>query len=200
MPRNGQPTERRLERGDWVELALETLAQESVEAVLIVPLAKKLGVTKGSFYWHFKSREELLRAALDLWRTRATKRVIEFVEAKSDDPETRLRQLFKIAVESKYKMPGGQIEIAVRDWARQDPIARKVVARVDNERLAYVAALYRALGFDDMDAKTRALLQMSFSTGNGIVFGMSNKRERAEHVARCLELLLTPSVKASKKR
>lgn len=190
----------RLDRNDWIELALKTLAMESVEAVLVVPLAKKLGVTKGSFYWHFKNREELLMAALDTWRQRTTQRIIEYVDARGGDAEQRLRHIFKIAVESKYQMLGGQIEIAIRDWARQDPAARKIVAAVDDERLKYLASQYEELGFEESEARTRALMQASFSSGNGIIFGMRNKRERADHVARCLEILLSKPAKSQRRR
>ncbi len=192
--------EGRLDKEDWLELALTTLSKESVDKVLIVPLAKKLGVTKGSFYWHFKSREEFLMEVLGLWRQRATRRIIGIVDAHSDDPAERLAYIFRIAVETKYEGPGGSLELAIRDWARLDPQARKVVATVDDERLDYLASQYRALGFDEDAARTRALMQYSFSTGNGIVFGMSDKKERRAKVDACWNILMTPPAPASKKR
>ena len=173
------PDSRRLDRKDWIEMALDTLAKESVEAVLVVPLAKKLGVTKGSFYWHFKSREELLMAALDLWRERTTQRIIEYVDARSDNAEDRLRHVFKIAVESKYQMLGGQIEIAIRDWARQDSAARRVVARVDEDRLNYLTTQYMSIGFDEDEARTRGFMQTSFSTGQGINFAAAQQEGKS---------------------
>lgn len=186
----------RLDKDDWLELALTTLAQESVDKVLIVPLAKKLGVTKGSFYWHFNSREAFLMEVLALWRQRATRRIIDIVNKHSDDPAERLAYLFKIAVETKYEGPGGSLELAIRDWARLDPQARKIVAEVDDERLDYLAAQYRLLGFSDAEARTRALMQYSFSTGNGIVFGMSDKRERRARVDAVRDILMARPRKA----
>lgn len=182
----------RLDKADWLELALETLAQESVDKVLIVPLAKKLGVTKGSFYWHFQSREEFLMEVLDLWRQRATRRIIEIVNKQFDDPADRLSYLFKVAVETKYEGPGGSLELAIRDWARLDPQAREVVAEVDDERLNYLAEQYVALGFSTDEARTRALMQYSFSTGNGIVFGMAEKNDRRERVEAVRGILMNP--------
>ena len=88
-------------------------------------------------------------------------------------------------------MLGGQIEIAIRDWARQDPEARKVVARVDDERLNYLARQYSALGLSEDAALARALMQVSFSTGNGIIFGMRNKAKRTAAVDTCLDLLMS---------
>jgi AcrR family transcriptional regulator len=200
MTKREKPRDRRLDKDDWLELALTTLARESVDKVLIVPLAKKLGVTKGSFYWHFKSREEFLTEVLALWRQRATRRIIEIVDAHSDDPAERLAYLFKIAVETKYEGPGGSLELAIRDWARLDPQARRIVATVDDERLDYLAAQYRALGFADDDARTRALMQYSFSTGNGIVFGMSDKKERRAKVDACWDILTARPARAGQRR
>ncbi len=179
----------RLEKLDWLELALKTLAEESVDKVLVVPLAKKLGVTKGSFYWHFKSRDEFLMEVLALWRERATRRIIDIVNARSDDPAERLAYLFKIAVQTKYESPGGSLELAIRAWARLDPQARRVVALVDDERLDYLTEQYVQLGFTEDEARTRALMQYSFSTGNGIVFGMSDKEARRAKIDECWNIL-----------
>lgn len=180
----------RLDRKDWIDIAMQTLASDSVDAVLIVPLAKKLGVTKGSFYWHFKSRDEFLQATLDDWRVKATESVIQYIEAKFEKPEAKLRELFRIAVESKYHRYEGQVELAIRDWARLDPVARKVVAEIDNLRIDYLAIQYRRLGFSGEEAKTRALLQTSFSSGNGINFGMDGDKKRDVYVKRALDIIL----------
>src|ERR1700746_2561025 len=85
----------------WAEAALEALASGGLEAVAVEPLARRLSVTKGSFYWHFANREALLRAALALWKKRETYDTIEGVEELAD-PYERLVRLFKQA-NSSYK-------------------------------------------------------------------------------------------------
>lgn len=189
---------RRLDRIDWIELALETLAKESIDAVSVVPLARKLGVTKGSFYWHFENREALLNATLEIWRERTTHRIIHYVEARHTEPEARLRALFKIAIESKHHPETGRMEVAIRDWARQDSKTRKVVARVDDERHAYLEQLYRELAFDPEEARTRAFMQMTLSSGNGIIFGISQKSARAELISRSFEMLLSGATRSDR--
>lgn len=78
-----------LQRADWVRAGMRMLAQSGVDAVLIPRLAAELGVTKGSFYWHFTSRDDLLLALIEEWKQHATLRVIEIVESASTSPQEK---------------------------------------------------------------------------------------------------------------
>src|SRR2546427_309106 len=88
-----RPRTDNLSAGDWARAALEVLAQGGIEAVAVEPLARRLKVTKGSFYWHFRSRAELLEAALREWETSATREGIALMEAGAG-PRERLRRPF----------------------------------------------------------------------------------------------------------
>jgi AcrR family transcriptional regulator len=70
-------------RQDWINLALEALVSEGVESVRILPFAQTLGVSRSSFYWYFKSRQDLLDQLLDHWRNTNTRAIIERAEACS---------------------------------------------------------------------------------------------------------------------
>ena len=83
----------RLSSTDWEAGALDLLAEQGVSAVAVEPLARRLGVTKGSFYWHFPSREALLKAALERWEKLDEETVFEPLEGIAD-PAERLRELF----------------------------------------------------------------------------------------------------------
>ena len=85
----------RLSADDWAQGALDLIAEQGVNAVAVEPLARRLGVTKGSFYWHFPSREALLKAALERWEQMEQELVFGSLEAISD-PRERLRQLFRL--------------------------------------------------------------------------------------------------------
>ena len=78
-----------LSREDWTAAALDALAEVGLSAVAIDPLARRLGATKGSFYWHFSSRDELIAATLALWERRDTVELLEELEAIAD-PQERL--------------------------------------------------------------------------------------------------------------
>src|SRR3954452_8237602 len=84
----------RLSAADWEQAALETLAESGLGAVAVESLARRLGVTKGSFYWHFPTREALIKAALERWERRDEDEVMAPIEPIAD-PRARLRELFK---------------------------------------------------------------------------------------------------------
>lgn len=141
----------RLGIDEWIEAGLETLAEGGIEAVRVEPLAAKLHVTKGSFYWHFQDRQGLLDALLQAWQVAATNNIITIVDTRGGDGQARLRTLFKIALASD-----GRLEHAIRTWARSDETAAQVVADIDRRRTAYVEALFRRMGFAEDVAAARA--------------------------------------------
>src|SRR5437868_10038617 len=85
----------RLSADDWAQAALDLIAEQGVAAVAVEPLARRLGVTKGSFYWHFPSRESLLVAALERWEKTEQEAIFGQLEQIAD-PRQRLRQLFDV--------------------------------------------------------------------------------------------------------
>jgi AcrR family transcriptional regulator len=150
---------------DWVRAAAEAIEEGGVAAVAVEPLAKKLGVTKGSFYWHFENRDALLSAALERWEKECTDAVIAAVNVISD-PRERLRQL--VIEATTEEPPGGHasameiffsdaLELAISD-AADDPLVRPVLRRVSERRIDYLEECYRALGLPPEEARHRALL------------------------------------------
>src|SRR6187200_2081714 len=85
----------RLSADDWARAALDVIAEQGLAAVAVEPLARRLGVTKGSFYWHFPSREALLVAALERWEDTEQQTVFGSLEP-IPDPRERLRALFHL--------------------------------------------------------------------------------------------------------
>lgn len=85
-----------LTRADWIEAALEALATQGLPAVAVEPLARRLGTTKGSFYWHFSDRSDLIGATLQHWEQRDTDDLISRIE-EIEDPRARLASLLRSA-------------------------------------------------------------------------------------------------------
>ena len=141
----------RLGPEDWIAAALDVLAESGAAAVRVEPLAKRLGVTRGSFYWHFKDRRALLDALLDAWRDRQTDGVIAEAEALGAPPGETLRELLKLCYQDD-----GRLEKAFRAWAASDPAAAQLIAKVDARRVAYLARLLRGMGFEKPIADARA--------------------------------------------
>jgi AcrR family transcriptional regulator len=141
----------KLGQQDWIELGLKVLAENGVDAVRVEPLAKLLNVTKGSFYWHFKNRDQLLEALLQEWVSRETDRIIEQTEAGGGDANQKLLRLLELAVRDN-----GQVENAVRAWATNDARVAAILAQVDQRRLDYTQNLFLQVGFTPFEAIVRA--------------------------------------------
>lgn len=153
--------EPKLGRQDWIETGLAVLAESGMEAVRVEPLAKRMGVTKGSFYWHFKDRNDLLDAIVTQWVEIDTSSIIDRVNRLDADPKTKLLQLFELAISDDGLTPGladGSIENAIRAWANNDVKVAAIVERVDRQRLNYTKDLFLAIGFSEVEASVRARL------------------------------------------
>ncbi len=172
------PAKPDLQPSDWVRAGMKILAQSGVDMVLIPPLAKELGVTKGSFYWHFASREELLMKLIEEWRQHATLRVIDIVERTGVSAQEKIRLIAFIGTNSPIDEFGGAVELAVRNWARVNPTVRKVVADVDRQRLNYLTQLYKELG-STVDPELLACLHYCFSSGLRLLFAYPEKQKLA---------------------
>ena len=174
---------------DWVKAASRRLASGGNEAVAVEPLAKAMGVTKGSFYWHFADRPSLLEAVLADWEIRATAPLLDRLRRSAPEPASRLNALAAtVAAEGK-----GTLDPALRAWAQHDARAAAAVSRVDAARLAYIAGEFRTLGFSAADAWTRARLFYLHLLGeHALAFGAADASvdERLREAKRVLELLL----------
>lgn len=146
---------------DWAEAALDALAYGGLDAVAVEPLARKLRVTKGSFYWHFANREALLMAALELWERHETEDVIKRVGVEPD-PYQRIVKIFKQA-NSSYR--SGRLYLAIAA-AEDNPTVREVVRRVSERRMHYLYTCYEALGFEAGEAQHWARFAYATFMGN----------------------------------
>jgi AcrR family transcriptional regulator len=151
----------RLSAEDWAQAALDQIAEQGVASVAVEPLARRLGVTKGSFYWHFPNREALIKASLELWEQRETVDVIAGLEDEPD-PYQRIVNLFKRA-NSSYK--AGRLYLALAA-ATDDVRVNEVVQRVSARRLGYLEKCYRALGMDAAEAPLWATFAYATFIGN----------------------------------
>lgn len=149
-----------LTREDWLRAGLELLKQRGAGAVTIERLTRRLGVTKGSFYHHFASRDELSRALLEEWERRLTGELIE-ASRHGRDFADRNRRLTRLG----YETFDPALETAIRAWALQDPVAREVQERVDRRRVGYLRELFRLLTPAEARAEDLALIRYAFSVG-----------------------------------
>ena len=143
----------RLSGDDWVEAALDVLVQEGIEAVQITTLSRKLGVTRGSFYWHFESREALLDALLAEWKARNTGIMVETI-AGTATLDDGILELFAVWTDHTRFDP--QLDQAIRDWSRHSDALRATVKAEDDARVSAIADLFQRHYYDPTEAFIRA--------------------------------------------
>lgn len=127
------------------------MAKEGVAAVKVEVLARQLGVSKGSFYWHFKNRQELLEGILERWENETTWLIEESLQA--DTPRERIIKLFNLAEEMCH-LPDPEAAIFI--WAYDDPAVQQRVRTIETKRVSYLTQLLQEYGFSSVEAEKRA--------------------------------------------
>jgi len=150
-----------LNAANWSRAALDSIAEGGVEQVTVEGLARRLGVTKGSFYWHFVDRTALVVSALDLWEQLGTLDIIDQLQ-RVRDPKARLRALFATAFGDLVDGPIDAALVARID----DPVVGPVVRRVTAVRVAFLEEVYRELGMSPKRAAARARIAYSMYVGH----------------------------------
>ena len=141
-----------LTSADWAEAALQLIAEAGLGALTVETLAGRLGVTKGSFYWHFKGRSQLLAAALSRWEQRATTEALLGLSAVTD-----VRQRLHLMLDATLQSPRSRSLYAALAEAAGDPMVKRVLNRVASARIEYLEACYRELGLAPAQAKAKAV-------------------------------------------
>ena len=162
------PQKVQLDRSAWVHAATEVLAKEGITGVRVEVLAKRCKVTKGSFYWHFKDRQDLLDAMLEHWKEG---RIRDILKQTQPEPGKELDRIFHVidVYSAARNRKGMYIELAIRDWARRDPAVQAVVEQVEKIRLDCACRLFLACGVPPSEAASRSLLLYSYVFGQSLM-------------------------------
>jgi AcrR family transcriptional regulator len=165
VPRKGK----RLDKRAWLAAAFDQLATGGFSSVRIEPIAADLGVTKGSFYWHFADRSALLGEMYGRWSEGRVRAIRAEAEQRAD-ARTVLYKLIDLYARGPNAR-GLAIELAIRAQARSDLRAAEAVAAVDGERLFRVAALFAQIGKPPEKAEAHAFLFYAFVFGQSLIAG-----------------------------
>lgn len=181
-----------LDRDAWIAGATEVLAEDGIAGLRVEVLAKRLKVTKGSFYWHFADRRDLLMAVLHQWKEGRIRDIIKQTRAQ---PGRELEQIYHVidVYSASRNRRGMMIELAVRDWARRDAEAGAIVAEVDDVRLRCARELFLACGVPMEEASSRCMLLYAYVFGVSLMIydkfdsdATRLKRDIADLIARSL--------------
>ena len=150
-------------RSDWLDLALTVLALEGVDHVTVLNLSERLGVSRSSFYWYFKNRDELLGALLDRWDELNTRSIVAQAEAPAATVNEAVCNVFRCWINPTIFSP--RLDFAVREWARRSAHVRKALDRADCVRTEATKALFVRFGYEDEDAFVRARVLYTMQIG-----------------------------------
>lgn len=156
-----EPTAKRLTRHDWLQAALETMRMAGVDGVRVAQIAARMGVTTGSFYWHFKNRRELLEALLDYWERIMTDAAIEEAKQFEGPPKERILSLMtRVMVDdlAGYDLP-------IWHWAQSDVGAGRVFQRALDKRFAFATWMFLEAGFSQQEAEVRGRMMVVYLMG-----------------------------------
>jgi AcrR family transcriptional regulator len=169
------------DRESWLSEALELMRERGVDHVKVEPLATRLGVTKGSFYWHFKNREDLLRSLPEFWARSQTDPVLAQVADTEGTPVEKMWAILKFLA---HEDPD-RYDNAMRAWAQFDASVADAVARVDERRIETARLLFAEAGLSEEDAAFRARLWYFYDVGEHVTgdtpVDVADRLRRAEH-------------------
>lgn len=177
----------------WIAAATEVLIDQGIDHVRVDVLAGQLGVTRGSFYWHFRDREDLLRRVLGAWREQATEALTARLERAHTDPREQLRDVISLPFRGRAAARAARIELAIRAWARRDAMARHAVDEADASRIGYIAQVFSSLGFPIVEARSRAFVLYSYVVAESLMSGQGSAAQQQER-SRFVEQLLMRSL------
>jgi len=180
----------RLSQQEWVHAATGLLCEGGIEAVRIEPLAARLGVTKGSFYHHFKNRRELHLAVLAGWEELGTREIIAEVEAGSNEARSQIRALMNLVF--AVNPIGDAVETSIRSWAAVDEDAQAATTRVDEARVNFVASLFRRAGLAPAAARRRALIVYRVVIGEFVWRSTGGPASTPRELEELVDVMLPP--------
>ncbi len=151
----GAPAQDRkqLQRFDWLRRALEIFVDEGIDAVRITRLADDLGVTRGSFYWHFENRGDLIDALVRFWRDKNTAAILQMVE-QAESLADGIFRYFEICLDARRF--DSRLDLAIREWARRSKRIRELLDREDSARVEALRRFYARFDYPMPEALIRA--------------------------------------------
>jgi AcrR family transcriptional regulator len=169
---------KRISKADWLEAALEVLRDEGFEAIRVERLARRIGISKSGFYWHFQDRQDLLKQLLDYWSREYTDVVRGNPEVQKLPPADRLQRIMEMVLSHDLN----ELDLSIRAWALHDPSVARKYHQVVRGRLEFVSQAFRDLGFEGEELELRTRLLHGYVTWERFMYPPPTKRERRDQI------------------
>lgn len=177
-----------LSEEEWLSQALDVLTAKGPEYLSLRRLTDTLGVTTGSFYWHFENRKAFLKRLFEYWGETSTVDAADFVAAAGGTPEERLYQLMLFV----FDHDSTRHDAIMRAWASREPGLEQHVQQVEQFRFNFIRGLFKEMGFKNGDLQTRAHLCLAYMSAHRIVLNGLSEKQRRNHLKAALKLLTQP--------
>lgn len=183
-----------VDRTVWLDAARAILIGQGIDAVKVEPLAAMLEISRSSFYWHFKNRQDLLNALIEYWKEVNDRTLRTMVQPNGGDSKgkeqlarLRLHQLINLFIDERQF--SSEFDMAVREWGRKDVAVAKQVARIDRQRISHLQKIFVDMGHSKPDSLIRAKILYFHQLGYYLT-GIKESEEVRKRVApRYLEVL-----------
>ena len=179
---------KRTTKTQWLEKSLEFLEESGIVSLSVKRLAKAMGTSRSSFYWHFKNRDDLILQLLDYWSHEYTGIVTDNNALKGLDAESRLVETVKMVRQHRLT----KYDLAMHTLAKVNSKAREVVDDVINKRLAYTRYIFMELGFQGNDLEMRVHLFVCYFSCESFMFDSFGKKNSHAHRQLQIDFLTRP--------
>jgi AcrR family transcriptional regulator len=165
---------RRLKREEWLEESLKILSDAGNQMLTIEVLCKRLRISRGSFYWHFKDRQDFVLAIVEYWEQISTTALRDEMLSLKASPEERLLKLLESILTYRYS----KFELPMRQWAMKDSETRRILQRIDRTRYEGVRSLFEEMGFagDELEMRTQTFV-IYYNFLDGFSIDMSKNKD-----------------------
>jgi AcrR family transcriptional regulator len=171
-------TAQRLSREDWLENALTVLSRQGRAGLRIEGLSAALGVSRGSFYWHFKDRDDFVHSLLEYWYEEYSAGAPAAVGRDGGSPEERLLRLMRLV----HAQDLTRHDLTMRSLATLDSQFSSIVRKTDRFRLDFIESLFEEMGFTDDELRIRSRACLAYLTVEHIMFDQLDLKHRDDLV------------------
>jgi AcrR family transcriptional regulator len=176
---------RGVSKAQWLDAALDMLAEKGAVGITIESLARRVGVAKAGFYWHFRNRDALMADLLEHWIHENSEVIASNPLFMEMPPKERLRTVAETIVD--YDLT--RYEMSIRQWAAHDELAARAVRRVNRIRMTFIGQAFSELGFDTDQAEIRSRLFVCYGSLEAAMFPELSLKRRRQLIDQHIELL-----------
>ena len=176
--------QKKISTEQWLERSLEILNKQGFGRLNIDRLVKAMGVTKGSFYWHFTSRKDFVTRLVEYWDAIFTDTVIEHIEKFEGDGRQRLLELMLLITGKQL----GQYDFTIHALAQNEEDVFPLVSKVLKKRIEFVAGLFAEMGFQgaEVELRSRATVMFMIQEQNSLIKDAKGKQLERIQLAHAL--------------